>query len=295
MSERKSLWQHLRQGYARYRAERPAAAGPGRLRRVLGWFVPNGGTLLVVLVLILTQPAWARPAATAVSAPGPSATTVNYQGRLADALGNPLSGSYGMTFALWDAPSGGALVWGPEVYDDVAVSEGLFSVGLGSRTAGGIPTGTWNGDRYLEVTVEGEALSPRELLRGVPIAGMALTVPKVNIVRQDNTTDAAADRAIVTGWGYIQGDSSYGLSEAVSFGTSFAEAPVVLVTFLGGANVQPTAIGAFTGIDTESQKVWTVVAANITAAGFDLQISRNAGVFEPGWFYGYSWVAIGVP
>jgi hypothetical protein len=35
----------------------------------------------------------------------------------------------------------------------------------------------WNGDIYLEVTVGGETLEPRELIRSVPIAGMALTVP----------------------------------------------------------------------------------------------------------------------
>jgi hypothetical protein len=59
----------------------------------------------------------------------------------------------------------------------VEVSDGLFSVGLGSKTSGGIPTTTWNGDRYLEITVGGETLEPRELIRSVPIAGMALTVP----------------------------------------------------------------------------------------------------------------------
>jgi len=40
---------------------------------------------------------------------------------------------------------------------------------LGSQTSGGIPTSTWNGDRYLEITVGGETLSPRELIRSVPI------------------------------------------------------------------------------------------------------------------------------
>jgi hypothetical protein len=296
MSERKSLFRHLQEAYARYRAEQratPDASTPSRLRRILGWFIPNGGTVLLVLVLILTQRVWARPATTAASAPGPGATTVNYQGRLADALGNPLTGSYGMTFALWDDPISGTLAWGPEVYDAVPVNEGLFNVGLGSRTAGGIPTSVWSGDRYLEVTVAGEALSPRELLRGVPIAGMALTVPKVNIVRQDDTTNSAADRVILTGWGYIQGDNTSGLTEPVSFGTTFAEPPVVLVSFLGGTDVQPSAIGDFEGIDVESQKVWSVVSANITTAGFDLQISRNVGTFPADWYYGYSWIAIG--
>jgi hypothetical protein len=35
----------------------------------------------------------------------------------------------------------------------VTVDEGLFSVGLGTETNGGIPTTVWNGDRYLEIEV----------------------------------------------------------------------------------------------------------------------------------------------
>jgi len=149
------------------------------LRHVLAWLTPNGGTLLLIALLIATQSIWAQPFA-ATTAPGPSATTVNYQGRLADNLGTPLDGSYGMAFALYDAASAGNLVWGPEVHDAVPVSDGLFSVGLGSRTAGGIPTTTWNGDRYLEIAVGGETLNPRELIRAAPIAHVALhalTVP----------------------------------------------------------------------------------------------------------------------
>jgi hypothetical protein len=89
-----------------------------------------------------------------------------------------------MTFALYDAATDGSLVWGPEEHTAVEVSDGLFSVGLGSKTSGGIPTTTWNGDRYLEITVSGETLAPRELLRSVPIAGMALTVPDGAITNQ---------------------------------------------------------------------------------------------------------------
>jgi hypothetical protein len=139
--------------------------------------VPNVGTLLLVAALILTQRVWAEPLLGTANAPGPSATTVNYQGRLADNAGAPLDGTYGMSFALYDAATDGSLIWGPESHTAVPVSDGLFSVGLGSQTSGGIPTSVWNGDRYLEITVGGETLEPRELIRSVPIAGMALTVP----------------------------------------------------------------------------------------------------------------------
>jgi len=180
----KSLFFQLAETYERHRLARRAAAADGpqspqprRMVRFLRWLVPNGGTILVVLALVLTQQVWARPLQQQVNAPGPSATTVNYQGRLADPLGNPLDGSYAMSFSLWDAPSTGNLIWGPENHPTVPVSGGLFSVGLGSQTSGGIPTTVWDGDRYLEITVGGETLSPRELIRSVPIAGMALTVP----------------------------------------------------------------------------------------------------------------------
>ena len=183
MNENKSLLTQLSEILDEYRAERrrtqtqDTPSQPGRLRRFLRWLTPNGGTLLLIAALLLTAQVWAKPLASPANAPGPSATTVNYQGRLADSGGAPLDGSYGMTFALYDAASDGDLVWGPESHAAVPVSEGLFSVGLGSQTSGGIPTSVWNGDRYLEITVGGETLSPRELIRSVPVAGMALTVP----------------------------------------------------------------------------------------------------------------------
>jgi hypothetical protein len=197
MNEPKGLLTELGEAIDRYRAGQRAAqrergvgaSRPSRLSSVLRWLLPNGGTLLLIAILLLTQNAWARPAASP-TAPGPSATTVNYQGRLADSGGAPLDGSYGMNFSLWDAPSSGSLVWGPESHAAVPVSEGLFSVGLGSQTSGGIPTSVWNGDRYLEITVGGETLSPRELIRSVPIAGMALTVPD-GAIDADQIADGA--------------------------------------------------------------------------------------------------------
>jgi len=200
MNEHKGLLTELGEAIDRYHAGRRAARWErerdpqqlNRMRRFLRWLAPNGGTLLLMAVLILTTNVWAKPLLSPASAPGPSATTVNYQGRLADRGGSPLSGTYGMTFSLYDAPTHGSPVWGPESHAAVVVSEGLFSVGLGSQTDGGIPTSVWDGDRYLEITVGGETLSPRELIRSVPIAGMALTLP-------DHTVDG--DMLAASGFG----------------------------------------------------------------------------------------------
>jgi len=204
MSEEKGFITQLGEFLDTYRRGRRLAASETRparsLARFLRWLVPNGGTILVVLALVLTQQVWARPAQQQLNAPGPSATTVNYQGRLADPAGNPLDGTYGMSFALFAADTGGSPVWGPENHPAVPVGGGLFSVGLGSQTSGGIPTTTWNGDRYLEITVDGETLSPRELIRSVPIAGMALTVPDGAIGTAQVADGAITSRQLAPSW-----------------------------------------------------------------------------------------------
>lgn len=89
-----------------------------------------------------------------------------------------------MAFSLWDAAAGGIKIWGTETHAYVPVNNGLFNVGLGSQTTGGIPTAVWGGDRYLQITVGGETLTPRELIRSVPVAGMSLSVPDASISQE---------------------------------------------------------------------------------------------------------------
>ena len=58
---------------------------------------------------------------------------INYQGYLTDAGGNPLNDRVEMTFRMYNAPSGGSLLWweGPSA---VTVTEGVFNVVLGSSS-----------------------------------------------------------------------------------------------------------------------------------------------------------------
>ncbi len=145
--------------------------------RVVRWFVPNGGTLLVVLVLLMTARVWARPFAGPQDVNGEMPVTMHYQGRLYDDAGAPLNTSVEMRFTIYDALTDGNVMWGPEIYDTVAVQEGLFDVALGSQSP--MSPALWNGDRYLEIAVDGQVLTPRELIRSVPyaqMAGMALAV-----------------------------------------------------------------------------------------------------------------------
>ena len=63
--------------------------------------------------------------------PASAATTAfTYQGKLTDSAGVPLTGSYDMTFKLFDAATAGAQVGSTVTLTGVNVSAGLFSVGL---------------------------------------------------------------------------------------------------------------------------------------------------------------------
>ncbi len=92
---------------------------------------------------------------------------INYQGKLTDGTGNPLTGNYDMFFEIWDAPSGGTSHWS-ETQNDVPVTAGLFNVILGSVSPiTSLPDGS---QCWLEVTVEGKLISPRVRLVSVPYA-----------------------------------------------------------------------------------------------------------------------------
>ena len=99
------------------------------LKKILRQFVPNVGTIVLVLALF-----WAREAGAFELLSSTSTTTISYQGRLADSGGTPVSSAgLGMTFKLYNAASGGSALW-TETYAGVPVNNGLFHVLLGSIT-----------------------------------------------------------------------------------------------------------------------------------------------------------------
>ncbi len=111
--------------------------------------------VLAVLALLL-----AAPALTA----GTSDTAFTYQGRLrSGAL--PANGTFNMDFALWDALSGGAQVGVTIAIVGQPVASGVFSAQLdfGASVYDGTP-------RWLEITVNGSTLSPRQALTGAPFS-----------------------------------------------------------------------------------------------------------------------------
>ncbi|MCF7818884.1 MAG: hypothetical protein K9M54_13490 [Kiritimatiellales bacterium] len=91
-----------------------------------------------------------------------------YQGRLVDGT-NLVNANLPMNFKLYDALSNGTLLY--EDASSVQVVDGLYSTFIGDNTVSGSLTGALtNTAVYLELTVNGETLSPRERLVSVPYA-----------------------------------------------------------------------------------------------------------------------------
>lgn len=98
---------------------------------------------------------------------------VNFQGMLEDNNGQPVTGSVNLDFALYDALTNGTQLWA-ESQSGVSVSSGIYSVALGSVTP--LTSAVLDsGSVFLEITVEGEVLSPRQQLLAVPYALKAET------------------------------------------------------------------------------------------------------------------------
>ncbi len=98
-----------------------------------------------------------------------------YQGLLSDSEGAPLDSTLSMTFTIYDDETAG-VTWWTETQPEVIVSNGLFSVVLGSQS--GIPDTVFKDTtRWLGVTVGSDPeIAPRTKLTSIPYAFRVATV-----------------------------------------------------------------------------------------------------------------------
>jgi hypothetical protein len=134
---------------------------------------------LAGILLALAWPARnpAEGAAPGASPAVPSGTGFTYQGRLVD-NGSLANGSYDIQFSLFDSAAAGTQIGPTVTYNDVAISQGLFSVELdfGTGAFGG-------GGRWLVIAIRPGSsagaytlLSPRQKLSPAP---SAMSLPNV--------------------------------------------------------------------------------------------------------------------
>ncbi|MCK5051231.1 MAG: tail fiber domain-containing protein [Candidatus Cloacimonetes bacterium] len=98
--------------------------------------------------------------------------TIDYQGRLADNSGNYLNSVVTVDFLIYDIETGGTALWSET--QDVSTANGIFHVLLGSLVT--FPPDLFDGaDRWLELIVSSETLSPRTVIASIPYAIKAET------------------------------------------------------------------------------------------------------------------------
>jgi len=96
-------------------------------------------------------------------------TMINYQGYLTDTTGQALTGSYMITFRLYEQPIGVASIKWEEIHSEVNVVNGLFNVLLGSINT--LTAEDLDGQRYLEIKVGEEVeMTPRMRLASTAYA-----------------------------------------------------------------------------------------------------------------------------
>lgn len=125
---------------------------------------------------------------------------VNYQGLLLDSGGNPINGSQVLTLRVWDdatSVSPASLLY-EEIHLSVPVTDGVFDVqvGAGTPTVSGIFTvldeQIFAGpNRWLEVQVGGETLSPRQSFHSVAYALQCQNAANATMVIDSSITSSS--------------------------------------------------------------------------------------------------------
>jgi len=109
----------------------------------------------MIMLLVITVGAYAVP------------QYINYQGILRDIPGNLQNGTFAMTFKIYNAETGGIALYDP-LPTQVTVSNGLYNVRLGPVNSANIFDD--NDNKWLEVTVGSDTLSPRLRINSVAYA-----------------------------------------------------------------------------------------------------------------------------
>ena len=143
-------------------------------------------------------------------------TAFTYQGQL-QSSGSPASGTYNLTFTLFNTNSGGTSVAGPVTNNAVVVTNGLFTVPIDFGS--GVFTGQSN---WLEIAVETNlagtftTLTPRQQLTPTPYAIYAESVAASNIIGTLIDTQLTHSAVTVSNGPGLSGGGKVGLGNTIT-------------------------------------------------------------------------------
>ncbi|MBI4060670.1 MAG: hypothetical protein HY403_04500 [Elusimicrobia bacterium] len=225
-------------------------------------------------------------------------TQLHFQGRLTDSSNNPLTGPNGFVFGVYDAPTGGSLLW-TEAQPAVTVANGVFAVELGGvnpiAAAVFASSTTW-----LQVTVNGNVMLPRERLLAGPYAHNAQLLAGrefAAFVSTDAATQNIAGAKTFTGSVFVPAPTASGHAASKAYVDAAAGAGLLSSTnawsgqnsFLNLVSVSSDLV--VTGALTASSGTFTASGPSQfslrTSSG--VSVGGTGGVYAPffsGSFYG---------
>lgn len=218
---------------------------------------------------------------------------MNYQGRLLDNSGVPVTGSYNFVARVYDAASNGTLKY-QENHNGVAVNDGVYSFLVGTQTkSGGDSTWSvelWNccSTLFLEIVVNGETLAPRSRLAAAPFAfqaNLALTTNNALALGGKSSGAVLQDICKANKGKWLE-LANAGAGACLGIGSLFPGPTQVNISTL-------TANTNFSGIDLTNADISGINfgAANFTGATLKNTIVKG-GSFTGADFTNSSWDAV---
>lgn len=174
-------------------------------------------TTLSLLLLLLSAPVFAWTI-------GP----MNYQGRLLDNAGVPVTATLPFKVRIYDAASGGTLKFS-EQHNSVVVDDGVYSflVSTGTNSTGAWDIALWNtAQLFMEIEVNSETLTPRHLMAAAPYAfqaNLALTTNNALALggKPSSWFDSTLEAICVSGKGKWLELANDGAGDCLGVGASF--------------------------------------------------------------------------
>ncbi|HAT72446.1 MAG TPA: hypothetical protein DCS63_06495 [Elusimicrobia bacterium] len=195
---------------------------------------------------------------------------INFQGRLAES-GLAAEGSKTFVFKIYDTSSGGNLVW-TSASQALTLTQGVFSAALSAGTPAALSTAVFSGARYVEMTVDGVTLAPRQEMMSAPYA----------LVAQALAPDAVMPSATIAA-GSVN-DSHVSLTTAAINSGKFGDDRVYISTgaFYGGFN----AAGKLVQLDESGRLGEGIIPVLTTAAITSGKFGDDRVYISTGAFFG---------
>jgi hypothetical protein len=225
-------------------------------------------------------------------AQSPAGTTVPYSSRLTDDTGRPLEGVYAFTFALYDAETGGRLLWS-ETHAEVAVKNGDLALVLGEGQV--IPKDiVERKELWLAVSVRGPnekdytLLNPRQRFTA-PASPSALACPHTHFTDYWGGTNTSYGLEVDNSTGTGDGVRGYSGATAYNYAGVYAINGGGTTAGDGGTGAYASSLNGYGGYFESSN--YRALYAKGNSAWYAAYIENPAGSINTGLYVnGTMWV-----